>query len=637
MIDKNQYINTKVMNRWIIDQYIGRGQSGVVYKAHGPQGETVAVKIISIPNEQQIKEGEIAYGGDRELMESFFDQIANKFVAETESLKQLSNSGDSGGQNIVRYIDHVASKRDMEWEIIIIMEFVMSLKEYFSAHRLDVGSVINLGIDIASGLEHCQGMKVIHRDIKDDNIFADAKGNFKIGDFGVAAMHTATRASTRVGTPYYMAPEVQRGCDYTSNVDVYSLGIVLYKLLNYGRFPFAPSFKEKPKLMIDDNDRAFKRRMAGEELPDPEFCPERLLEIIRRACAFNPAERYANASEMKAALMTVRNTMTKEEWEKELPAPKFMWKPNIGNHSESARGSIPVIEHNEQSVPIQPEPIPSASESTDIRSKANETQSPWGNNRDSVHTVRVKESYPYEEINDPGMKTTGMIEWLMKQGGFNATLAKKLAEKTRGQEKAEGEIRGLKRKSKNLKIGIAAAISVAVLAISAGAYLWPQTYSYNANSDDNYYLYKYQFGMPKQRILSNGTDPVPASYVKCDSKWIYFSLHDKAFSDDGDHRMFKIKKNGTDMVQLTDDHCEYNILYDGWIYYLSQLEGNALRRIRTDGTERQMLMDEARITSMFMEKNNGKIVIKMETGEEKVLDVNGEDIRISDLKTTSEG
>ena len=61
----------------------------MVFHAHNASGEVAAVKIISIPNEQQIREGEIAYGGDPELMESFFEQIANKFVAETESLKKL--------------------------------------------------------------------------------------------------------------------------------------------------------------------------------------------------------------------------------------------------------------------------------------------------------------------------------------------------------------------------------------------------------------------------------------------------------------------------------------------------------------------------------------------------------------------
>lgn len=648
MNDYNQYLNTKVMNRWVLDSYVGRGQSGIVFKAHGPQGENVAVKIISIPNEQQIKECEIAYGGDPELMESFFEQIANRFVAETESLKKLTSNTGVGSKNIVRYIDHVASKKDMEWEIIIVMEFVQSLKDYFQNNRLDVGTVVNLGIDIATGLEHCQSMKVIHRDIKDDNIFADAQGNFKIGDFGVANNASATRASTKVGTPYYMAPEVQNGSEYTANVDVYSLGIVLYKLMNYGRFPLAPSVKEKAKLLINDNDNAFKRRMAGDTLPDPEFCPDNLKAIIRKACEFRPEDRYANATEMKNALMAVRNTMTKEEWEQELPAPirkvekTVMPKRDVAIAEEPPKFDPTPIMQSPAPQPVAP-PQPSVSpslEQTQGNYNRAETQNMFefdpNAQRKSMATIAMPDQPEYVEENDAGMKTTAMIESLMNQGGMSAAIAKKLAEKTRGQEKAEGEIRGLKRKGKGLKAGIIAAAVVAVLAIAVGVFLWPNTYSYNANSDDNYYLYKYQFGVPKKRILKDGVEPVPASYVKSDGNWIYFSLHDKPFEATDDHQLYKIKKNGEDMTLICEDHCEYNIVFEDWIYYLNNVENNALYRIRTDGTDREMLINEAKITSMSMEKNNGKIKVNLENGSAKMLDVNDaedmNDILISDVK-----
>lgn len=643
MTDNNQFLNTKVMNKWVIDQYVGRGQSGVVYRAHDPKGEIVAVKIISIPNEQQIKEGEIAYGGDPELMESFFEQIANKFVAETESLKRLSNSSDVGSGNIVRYIDHVASKRDMEWEIIIVMEFVRSLKDYLAENKLTVGTVVSLGIDIATGLEHCQRQKVIHRDIKDDNIFADERGTFKIGDFGVANMYTATRASTKVGTPYYMAPEVQKGAEYTANVDVYSLGVVLYKLLNYSRFPFAPSIKEKAKLSIDDNDRAFKRRMAGEILPDPEFCPDRLKPIIRKACEYDPKNRYTDAAALKEALVAVRNMMPQEEWETELPAPARRWVPGAGEMNRP-----PVMPGAAAPAPQSHMPVGEGATAGQTphagwepQNRGTKTTSLWddataGEGSAMTETVPVTSPQEYSEANDPGMKTTDLISSMSAQGGLNAAAAKKLMQKTQQLENAEGRMRGMKRKGRKLKAGVAAAAAVAVLAIAAGVFLWPYTISYSANSDDNYYLYRYQFGRPQEKILKEDGEPIPASYVKCDGVWIYFSLHDKPFSDEGDHRLYKVRTDGTGMVMLSEDHCEYNILYDGWIYYLNQLENNALYRVDIYGNNRQMLMDEEKITSMYMEKENGKIVVSLESGGTRVLDVAGADtidkILISDTE-----
>lgn len=712
MTDHNQYLNKKVMNKWIIDQYVGRGQSGMVFHAHNASGEVAAVKIISIPNEQQIREGEIAYGGDPELMESFFEQIANKFVAETESLKKLSNSGSEGSQNIVRYIDHVASKKDMEWEITIIMEFVQPLKDYFAAHTPNVGSAVNLGIDIASGLEHCKSMNVIHRDIKDDNIFVDSNGNFKIGDFGVANMYTATRASTRVGTPYYMAPEVQNGSEYTANVDVYSLGIVLYKMLNYGRFPFAPTSKEKAKLLIDDNDKAFKRRMGGDRLPDPEFCPEGLAAIIRKACEFRPEDRYANASEMKRDLLAYRDSLTQEIWNTELPAPMARRKtaaqapqfstPMPGGERSNSQGE----NNNSKQAPLNPVKAHGEvsrnqnaqnskggnSKQTSLNPQApqNDNSSNGGAKKQIVGNSRgnsynnaqpsnaetdngagysnfsgvgagnltaaadsfdknfgignynetqaavsprpnptYEEEAVYDEANDPGMKTTAMIEDLMNQGGMNAAIAKKLAEKTRGQEKAEGEVRGLKRKGKSLKIGIGFASLVIVLVAIFGVYSWLNTYTYNANKDDNYYLYTYRGGVPKERIINKETgQPIPASYVTYDNGWIYFSLHDKAFSDDSDHRLYKINKDGSGYQKLSDRHCEYNIVFKDYIFFLDFEKNNTLCCIKIDGTDERELYSETPIDSMSTDEEHSSsdfkvLILKPKSGNPVKIQVDG--------------
>ncbi len=711
MTDHNQYLNKKVMNKWIIDQYVGRGQSGMVFHAHNASGEVAAVKIISIPNEQQIREGEIAYGGDPELMESFFEQIANKFVAETESLKKLSNSGSDGSQNIVRYIDHVASKKDMEWEITIIMEFVQPLKDYFAAHTPNVGSAVNLGIDIASGLEHCKSMNVIHRDIKDDNIFVDSNGNFKIGDFGVANMYTATRASTRVGTPYYMAPEVQNGSEYTANVDVYSLGIVLYKMLNYGRFPFAPTSKEKAKLLIDDNDKAFKRRMGGDRLPDPEFCPEGLAAIIRKACEFRPEDRYANASEMKRDLLAYRDSLTQEIWNTELPAPMArrkaaaqtpQFEPRHPAASVRIHRTQTIIQNKRRSIPsrltarfqgiktlkiqraeIQNRPTNPQAPQNDNSSKGGAKKQIVGNSRGNSYNnaqpsnaetdngagysnfsgvgagnltaaadsfdknfgignynetqaaVRPQpnptydEEAVYDEANDPGMKTTAMIEDLMNQGGMNAAIAKKLAEKTRGQEKAEGEVRGLKRKGKSLKIGIGFASLVIVLVAIFGVYSWFNTYTYNANKDDNYYLYTYRGGVPKERIINKETgQPIPASYVTYDNGWIYFSLHDKAFSDDSDHRLYKINKDGSGYQKLSDRHCEYNIVFKDYIFFLDFEKNNTLCCIKIDGTDERELYSETPIDSMSTDEEHSSsdfkvLILKPKSGNPVKIQVDG--------------
>ena len=88
-------------------------------------------------------------------------------------------------------------------------------------------------------MEYCQCQNIIHRDIKPENIFVSRFGEFKLGDFGIARELERTMSGlSKKGTYSYMAPEMYKGEAYDSRVDIYSLGIVLYKLRNHNRLPF---------------------------------------------------------------------------------------------------------------------------------------------------------------------------------------------------------------------------------------------------------------------------------------------------------------------------------------------------------------------------------------------------------------
>ena len=98
---------------------------------------------------------------------------------------------------------------------------------------------IKLGIDLCKALEYCQQLNIIHRDIKPENIFVSRFGDFKLGDFGIARELEKTMSSlSKKGTYSYMAPEMYKGERYDNSVDIYSLGIVLYKIMNKNRLPF---------------------------------------------------------------------------------------------------------------------------------------------------------------------------------------------------------------------------------------------------------------------------------------------------------------------------------------------------------------------------------------------------------------
>lgn len=128
------------------------------------------------------------------------------------------------------------------------------------------------------------------------NIFVSEYGDYKLGDFGIAKTVEKTMGGTKIGTYKYMAPEVYNNQPYGSGADIYSLGLVLYWLLNERRMPFMPLPPEKLKAGVEESSR--HRRLSGEKLPEPAHGSKRLKQIVLKACAYDPNERYQTATEM---------------------------------------------------------------------------------------------------------------------------------------------------------------------------------------------------------------------------------------------------------------------------------------------------------------------------------------------------
>ena len=164
---------------------------------------------------------------------------------------------------------------------------------------------------MCDALRACQKKEIIHRDIKPANIFVVVSEdgtveNFKLGDFGVArVVEKKDKDLSKKGTPTYMAPEVCKMQPYGKTVDIYSLGIVLYQLLNHGRGPFFPSYPKD--VSLGDIDNALQTRISGEkEFPAPSVSvSEDLLKIIYKACAYKAEERYDRPVKMKVQLNSI--------------------------------------------------------------------------------------------------------------------------------------------------------------------------------------------------------------------------------------------------------------------------------------------------------------------------------------------
>ena len=297
-------IGTTVLDRWIITRKLGNGSFGHVYEIQRKDfGETyrAALKVITVPRDETELRSTLDDGMSSSQAERYFYSVVEDVVREFALMAKLK-----GTANIVSYEDHqvVRHADGIGWDILIRMELLTPVIPYASEHPFSRRDIIRLGIDICRALELCQKYNIIHRDIKPDNIFVSDIGDFKLGDFGIARTIEKTMSGlSKKGTYNYMAPEVYRGEEYGFGVDIYSLGMVLYRLLNKNRMPFLPPAPQA--ITYRDQEKAMARRMNGERLSKPFYSEGRLSEIVLKACSPDPMNRYSSPAQMRQELEAI--------------------------------------------------------------------------------------------------------------------------------------------------------------------------------------------------------------------------------------------------------------------------------------------------------------------------------------------
>lgn len=253
---------------------IGRGGFGSVWKIErltGGQREVAAMKVISVPGGTEDVDSDYASGYSKEQVAKKYSACKDDVISEYSLMSKLQKC-----PNVV----HCYEVKDVPhdgwpgFNVYIRMELLTSLYErLLSPGHFGPKETARLGIHICRALVECEGEGIIHRDIKPANIMvatpetSEASEIYKLGDFGVGRYMEHTTAATKVGTPDYMAPEVMRGAEYGKQADIYSLGLVLYWLLNGRRMPFVPMGNEVPS--PSEESHARQKRMRGEPLPSP--------------------------------------------------------------------------------------------------------------------------------------------------------------------------------------------------------------------------------------------------------------------------------------------------------------------------------------------------------------------------------
>ena len=312
---------------WKIIEKIGEGSFGKVYKAQRTErGKSFysAIKIINIPGSQRELNSVRSETGDDQAARQYFQNLVEECIQEISTMEYFRGNSyivSVEDFKVMEYLDAIG------WEISIRMEYLTSFMDCCAEKQLTENEVIQLGLDLSKALEYCRKLNIIHRDIKPENIFVSRFGDFKLGDFGIARELERTMSGfSKKGTYSYMAPEMYKGEKYDSGVDIYSLGIVLYKLMNHNRLPFMNL--EKQFITYRDKENALTRRMSGEQMEPPAEAGRLFAQIILKACAFDPAKRYQTPEEfyrdlddLKHGRMTGRAQKTSEIKQKDRPAP----------------------------------------------------------------------------------------------------------------------------------------------------------------------------------------------------------------------------------------------------------------------------------------------------------------------------
>lgn len=273
--------------RYAIDEQIGEGSMGQVYKAFDKVLDIdVAIKIL--PHTRGT------------------DADKKRFKREAQMACQLEH------QNICRVFDagEVPKGQPFEGQLYISMAYYdgESLAQKIARGKLSLQDCISYTIQAAEGLNEAHKKGIIHRDIKPANlIVASANNAIKIVDFGLATLRGAERISKPediVGTPAYMSPEQLNGKDVDRRTDIWSLGTVLFEAI-CGELPFKGDY---PAQLVYDITCVLHLPINRLRPDASEF----LRGIVDKAMAKNPDERYQDTQEMIQDLRSVENQIRRD-------------------------------------------------------------------------------------------------------------------------------------------------------------------------------------------------------------------------------------------------------------------------------------------------------------------------------------
>ncbi len=287
MDDLFNVVKDTVVDRYTVERPIGKGGMATVYLAleHHPPRQ-VAVKVLDPKLSGQL-------GRER-------------FLREVEIASQLTHP----------HVVPIFSAGEKDGLLFYVMPYItgQSLRQRLLKEKtIPIHDALHITHDVADALEYAHEVGIVHRDIKPENIMLSG-GHALVTDFGIARAlraayadgQTLTIAGLPIGTPGYMSPEQASAGEIDARTDIYSLACVLYEML-YGTRPVL--------------GREFGTPPQGRIEPAAETIPDTVNEVLRRALAWNPDDRFADTAEFAGALASTKTAQSPHTAHRFTPTP----------------------------------------------------------------------------------------------------------------------------------------------------------------------------------------------------------------------------------------------------------------------------------------------------------------------------
>lgn len=287
-------------SRWKINSVLGSGSYGVVFDVTDLRNNARrALKVIHISEQDDccagihMTESQRKTNYENKLSKASQEALVWTSISSSKNIVKLYESGR---------IDDPEDKYGCYF--YMCSELLSPIENDIRDEKKAAG----IAADVCAALMVVHKSNITHRDIKPENILYSPSDGYKLGDFGIAKLHRFKADGTVIGTVPYMPPEIlknyfddQRRSQYDNTVDVYSLGLTLYTLLNRNRGPFIDCSPDE----ITDADIRHDNvcRAKGLSFPNAEFASDGLMRIINKACAYEPSDRYVCAADMHEALI----------------------------------------------------------------------------------------------------------------------------------------------------------------------------------------------------------------------------------------------------------------------------------------------------------------------------------------------